>query len=124
MRKALLFATLLSALLHAFGCAGVGAHALRPAVRPGAAAAAFQVPDTQCVSWLSARRTWNAVGIGAGALAAGGGGVAALAPDSDAARVSGGITALAFGALGMLAVALGRSYAEDFGTHCQAPPAE
>jgi hypothetical protein len=123
MRNALVFSVLLHALGCA-GCAGLGARAVRPTYRPGAAAAAFQVPDTQCVSWLSARRTWNAVGIGAGALAAGGGGVAALAPDSDAARVSGGITALAFGALGMLAVALGRSYAEDFGTHCQAPPAE
>ena len=117
MRRTLL----LLVALHASACAGSGARSFRPvAPHGGPSMARLDVTDAQCVGWLGARRTWGAVGIGSAALASGGGLTSLLQGSSDdrTAGVIGGVSALLFGALGLVSTALSRSYAEDFGQHC------
>lgn len=116
MRRAAV-ALLLAASAQA--CAGSGAYSIRPAsgaVR--ADRAAVQVTDAECVRWLAARRTWNALSLGFGTGAGGGGALTAAVDAGDGGRIAIGVSTLVLGALGVLSAAQSRSYADDFDRYC------
>lgn len=84
--------------------------------RPGLYA--VEVPDAECVRWLSARRTWSGTSLGAAALSAGTGGLSAAFGADEAARLALGLTGLVAGAVAALAAGVASGYASDFGRHC------
>lgn len=105
-------------LLAASKCLAGCAHPRPELIHARTAALRVDVPDAECVRWLSARRTWGGLSIGAATAAAGTGGLSAAFGDDAGVRLALGIAGLVAGALSAVAVAVSSGYATDFGRYC------
>lgn len=101
-------------------CSGVGAH---QTMRRGLMVSHVSVSNDQCVNWLSARRTWNALSIAGGTLAAGSGAFAAARVGDEWVQTGSGIAVVVLGALAAVGAAMDRSVATDFDRYCNTDPA-
>ena len=116
LRGRLLALVLLGASKCVAGCAHPRPETIT--ARPALTRGEVGVPDAECVRWLSARRTWTGVTLGAASASAGAGGLTAVAGDDQGLRVAFGVVGLVAGVLSAVAAGLSSGLATDFGRHC------